>query len=171
MIFAGSEQRARSGMASATITFDNNDGWLPIDFTEVTVSRRAYRSGENEYLLNGQRVRLRDVAELLARCGLGERTYTIIGQGLVDAALSLKAEERRRLFEEAAGIGLYRSQRRIPAASRSSATSIACATARRTRRACGASSARRNAPRNTPRSARTCTPPCVSGTAITGIAC
>jgi chromosome segregation protein len=111
MIFAGSEQRARSGMASATITFDNNDGWLPIDFTEVTVSRRAYRSGENEYLLNGQRVRLRDVAELLARCGLGERTYTIIGQGLVDAALSLKAEERRRLFEEAAGIGLYRSRR------------------------------------------------------------
>src|SRR3990172_1195070 len=69
MIFAGSEQRARAGMASATITFDNNDGWLPIDFAEVTVSRRAYRSGENEYLLNGQRVRLRDVSELLARCG------------------------------------------------------------------------------------------------------
>ena len=111
MIFAGSEQRARAGMASATITFDNTDGWLPIDFAEVTVSRRAYRSGENEYLLNGQRVRLRDVSELLARCGLGERTYTIIGQGLVDAALSLKAEERRRLFEEAAGIGLYRSRR------------------------------------------------------------
>jgi chromosome segregation protein len=111
MIFAGSEQRARAGMAAATITFDNNDGWLPIDFAEVTISRRAYRSGENEYLLNGQRVRLRDVAELLARCGLGERTYTIIGQGLVDAALSLKAEERRRLFEEAAGIGLYRSRR------------------------------------------------------------
>jgi chromosome segregation protein len=111
MIFAGSEQRARAGMAAATITFDNHDGWLPIDFSEVTISRRAYRSGENEYLLNGQRVRLRDVAELLARCGLGERTYTIIGQGLVDAALSLKAEERRRLFEEAAGIGLYRSRR------------------------------------------------------------
>ena len=111
MIFSGSEQRARAGMATATITFDNNDGWLPIDFSEVTVSRRAYRDGENEYLLNGQRVRLRDVSELLARCGLGERTYTIIGQGLVDAALSLKAEERRRLFEEAAGIGLYRSRR------------------------------------------------------------
>jgi len=111
MIFSGSEQRARAGMATATITFNNNDGWLPIDFSEVTVSRRAYRDGENEYLLNGQRVRLRDVSELLARCGLGERTYTIIGQGLVDAALSLKAEERRRLFEEAAGIGLYRSRR------------------------------------------------------------
>jgi chromosome segregation protein len=111
MIFSGSEQRARASMATATITFDNDDGWLPIDFSEVTVSRRAYRSGENEYLLNGQRVRLRDVAELLAQCGLGERTYTIIGQGLVDAALSLKAEERRKLFEEAAGIGLYRGRR------------------------------------------------------------
>ena len=111
MIFSGSEQRARASMAAATITFDNSDGWLPIEFSEVTVGRRAYRDGENEYLINGQRVRLREVAELLARCGLGERTYTIIGQGLVDAALSLKAEERRRLFEEAAGIGLYRSRR------------------------------------------------------------
>ena len=111
MIFAGSEQRARAGMASATIVFDNSDGWLPIDFSEVAITRRAYRDGQNEYLLNGQRVRLRDVSELLAQSGLAERTYTIIGQGLVDAALSLKAEERRRLFEEAAGIGLHRSRR------------------------------------------------------------
>jgi chromosome segregation protein len=111
MIFAGSEQRARAGMASATIVFDNSDGWLPIDFSEVAITRRAYRDGQNEYLLNAQRVRLRDVSELLAQSGLAERTYTIIGQGLVDAALSLKAEERRRLFEEAAGIGLHRSRR------------------------------------------------------------
>ncbi|MFO7624818.1 MAG: chromosome segregation protein SMC [Anaerolineales bacterium] len=111
MIFAGSEQRARAGMASATIVFDNSDGWLPIDFSEVAITRRAYRDGQNEYLLNNQRVRLRDVSELLAQSGLAERTYTIIGQGLVDAALSLKAEERRRLFEEAAGIGLHRSRR------------------------------------------------------------
>jgi chromosome segregation protein len=111
MIFAGSEQRARAGMASATIVFDNSDAWLPIDFSEVAITRRAYRDGQNEYLLNGQRVRLRDVSELLAQSGLAERTYTIIGQGLVDAALSLKAEERRRLFEEAAGIGLHRSRR------------------------------------------------------------
>jgi chromosome segregation protein len=111
MIFAGSEQRARAGMASATIVFDNSDGWLPIDFSEVAITRRAYRDGQNEYLLNRQRVRLRDVSELLAQSGLAERTYTIIGQGLVDAALSLKAEERRRLFEEAAGIGLHRSRR------------------------------------------------------------
>ena len=111
MIFSGSEFRTRAGMASATITFDNSDGWLPIDFSEVAVTRRAYRDGSNEYLINGQRVRLKDVSELLAQSGLAERTYTIIGQGLVDAALALKAEERRRLFEEAAGIGLHRSRR------------------------------------------------------------
>ena len=98
-------------MATASITFDNSDGWLPIDFNEVAIARRAYRDGQNEYLINGQRVRLRDVSELLAKSGLAERTYTVIGQGLVDAALSLKAGERRRLFEEAAGIGLYRSRR------------------------------------------------------------
>lgn len=111
MIFAGSEQRPRAGMASATIVFDNGDGWLPIDFSEVAITRRAYRDGQNEYLINGQRVRLKDVSELLAQSGLAERTYTIIGQGLVDAALSLRAEERRRLFEEAAGIGLHRSRK------------------------------------------------------------
>ncbi len=111
MIFAGSEHRPRAGMASATIVFDNSDGWLPIDFSEVAISRRAYRDGENEYFLNGQRIRLRDVSELLAQSGLAERTYTIIGQGLVDAALALKAEERRRLFEEAAGIGLHRTRK------------------------------------------------------------
>jgi chromosome segregation protein len=111
MIFAGSEQRPRAGMASATIVFDNGDSWLPIDFTEVSITRRAYRDGDNEYLINGQRVRLKDVGELLAQSGLAERTYTVIGQGLVDAALALKAEDRRRLFEEAAGIGLHRSRR------------------------------------------------------------
>lgn len=111
MIFAGSEFRPRAGMASAAIVFDNEDGWLPIDFSEVEITRRAYRDGNNEYLLNGQRVRLKEISELLAQSGLAERTYTIIGQGLVDAALSLKPDERRRFFEEAAGIGLYRSRR------------------------------------------------------------
>jgi chromosome segregation protein len=111
MIFSGSENRPRAGMASATVVFDNADGWLPIDFTEVGITRRAYRDGDNEYFLNNQRVRLKDVSEVLAKSGLAERTYTIIGQGLVDAALALKAEERRRLFEEAAGIGLHRARR------------------------------------------------------------
>ena len=115
MIFSGSEQRARAGMASATITFDNSDGWLPIDFSEVAITRRAYRDGDNEYLLNGQRVRLKEISELLAKSGLAERTYTIIGQGLVDTALALKADERRKLFEEAAGIGPTAPQGRSPA--------------------------------------------------------
>src|SRR3990172_653112 len=111
MIFAGSEQRPRAGMASATITFDNGDGGLPIDYTEIAIARHAYRDGGNEYLLNDQHVRLKDIEELLAQTGLAERTYTVIGQGLVDVALPLKPEDRRRLFEEAAGIGLYRARR------------------------------------------------------------
>jgi len=111
MIFLGSDQRPKAGMASATITFNNEEGWLPVDYSEVAVARRAYRDGSNEYLLNRQRVRLKDTTELLAQSGLAERTYTIIGQGLVDAALSLRPEERRKFFEEAAGIGLFRSRR------------------------------------------------------------
>src|SRR6202142_31022 len=111
MIFSGSEHRPRAGMASAEIIFDNSANWLPVDFAEVSMARRAYRDGHNDYLLNGQQVRLRDMNELLAASGLSERTYTILGQGLVDASLALKAEERRRLFEEAAGVGLYRVRR------------------------------------------------------------
>ena len=111
MIFSGSEHRSRAGMASATVVLDNSKNWLPIDFNEVAVTRRAYRDAQNEYLVNGQKVRLKDVNELLSQAGLAERTYTIIGQGLVDMALSLRAEERRRLFEEAAGIGLHRGRR------------------------------------------------------------
>ena len=111
MIFAGSEKRARAGMAQATIVLDNSDGLLPVEFSEVAITRRAYRSGENEYLLNNSRVRLRDINALLASSGLGQRTYNVIGQGLVDAALSLRAGQRRALFEEAAGISLYQERR------------------------------------------------------------
>jgi chromosome segregation protein len=111
MIFAGGDGRARAGMAEVSLTFDNSDGGLPIEFSEVTISRRAYRSGENEYLINGSQVLLRDIEELLAESSLSERTYTVIGQGLVDAALSLRPQERRALFEEAAGITLYRDRR------------------------------------------------------------
>ncbi len=111
MIFAGSQSRARAGMAQSILTLDNSEGWLPIDYSEVEIGRRAYRSGENEYILNGQKVRLKDITDLLATSGLAERTYTIIGQGLVDQALSLRSEERRALFEEAAGINHYKSRR------------------------------------------------------------
>lgn len=111
MIFAGSQQRARAGMASAVLTLDNAQGWLPIDFSEVEIGRRTYRTGENEYLLNGKRVRLRDMRDLLAGSALAQRTYTMIGQGLIDSALSLRSDERRALFEEAAGISHYKERR------------------------------------------------------------
>ncbi len=101
VIFSGGQGRARAGMAEATLTFDNSDGWLPTEFAEVSVTRRAFRSGENQYLINGRRVRLKDVAILTA--GLGQ-SHVVVGQGLVDAALSLRAEERRGLFEHAADL-------------------------------------------------------------------
>jgi chromosome segregation protein len=112
MIFAGTSRRAQLGMAEAVMTFDNSSQWLPLDFGEVTVTRRAYRSGENRYFINGSRVRLRDVGELLGKAGLGRRGFVVIGQGLVDAALSLRSEERRILFEEAAGIYIYQEKRK-----------------------------------------------------------
>ena len=103
VIFAGSQQRKPQGMAEAILTLDNADGWLPIEFNEVSIGRRAYRSGESEYLINGARARLRDVVELLGEGRLGANELVVVGQGTVDAALSLRPEERRQLFEEAAG--------------------------------------------------------------------
>jgi len=111
MIFSGSDGRARLSMAVVTLLLDNTDKWLPLDFSEVSISRRAYRSGENEYYLNGTKVRLREVAELLAQGGLSRQTYTVIGQGTIDRVLSLHSGERRRLFEEAAGIVFHRQKR------------------------------------------------------------
>jgi chromosome segregation protein len=104
VIFAGSQQRKPQGMAEAILTLDNADGWLPIEFGEVSIGRRAYRSGESEYLINGARVRLRDVVELLGEGRLGANELVVVGQGTVDSALSLRPEERRQLFEEAAGV-------------------------------------------------------------------
>lgn len=111
MIFSGSTHRPQAGMATVSIVFDNEDHWFPLDFSEVSITRRAYRDGQNEYLLNNQKVRLKDISELLAQSGVTPRTYTIIGQGLVDAALSLRPDERRQFFEEAAGISLHRKRR------------------------------------------------------------
>jgi len=104
VIFAGSQERRPQGMAEATLTLDNADGWLPIDYAEVTIGRRAYRSGESEYLINGAHARLRDVVELLREGRLGANELVVVGQGTVDSALSLRPEERRQLFEEAAGV-------------------------------------------------------------------
>jgi chromosome segregation protein len=104
VIFGGSDERKPQGMAEAILTLDNADGWLPIEFAEVSVGRRAYRSGESEYLINGARARLRDVVELLGEGRLGANELVVVGQGTVDAALSLRPDERRQLFEEAAGV-------------------------------------------------------------------
>jgi len=107
VIFAGSKRRPPLGMAEVHLTLDNHDRLLPLDFAEVTITRRLYRSGESEYLLNRARVRLRDIQDLLARADIGQNSHTVIGQGMVDHALALRPEERRVLFEEAAGIRHY----------------------------------------------------------------
>lgn len=101
VIFAGGKGKSPSGMAEVTVTFNNEDRWLPSEFTEVTVTRRAFRGGSGEYLINGRKVRLKDVQRLTASLG---QSYTVVGQGLVDAALSQRAEERRGLFEHAADL-------------------------------------------------------------------
>lgn len=111
VIFSGSDKRTRLGMAMVSLVLDNSGGELEIDYDEVEISRRAYQDGDNEYLINGQRVRLQDITQLLAPSGLGKRTYAVIGQGLIDSVLSLKPEERRTLFEEAAGITGYQQKR------------------------------------------------------------
>ncbi|GHO60161.1 chromosome segregation protein SMC [Ktedonobacter robiniae] len=111
IIFVGGQGKAALGMAEVSLTIDNSTGWVPSDYSEITVTRRSFRSGENEYLINKQKVRLKDVLLLLAQARIGHDSYTVIGQGLIDAALSLRAEERRGLFENAAGIRPFQVQR------------------------------------------------------------
>ncbi len=111
IIFAGAQGRAPLGMAEVSLTLDNSTGWVPSEYSEITVTRRSFRSGENEYLINKQKVRLKDVLLLLAQARIGHDSYTVVGQGLIDAALSLRTEERRSLFEDAAGIRPFQVQR------------------------------------------------------------
>jgi chromosome segregation protein len=112
VIFAGSSARRAIGMADVTLVIDNSDRLLPVDYGEVELGRRLYRSGENEYLLNRQRVRLRDLVELLDAGNLADNAFLFIGQGMVDQALALRPEERRPLFEEAAGVRRHERRRR-----------------------------------------------------------
>src|SRR5258708_11405649 len=111
IIFVGGHGKAALGMAEVSLTIDNSTGWVPSAYSEITVTRRSYRSGENEYLINKQKVRLKDVVLLLAQARIGHDSYTVVGQGLIDAALSLRAEERRGRFEDGAGIRPYQVQR------------------------------------------------------------
>ncbi len=113
VIFNGSDNRHPQGMAEISLTFDNADSKLPVDFAEVQVTRRLYRSGESEYLINKTPCRLRDVQELFMDTGIGTNAYSLIGQGKIDLILSSRPEDRRFLFEEAAGIIKYKSRKRI----------------------------------------------------------
>ena len=111
IIFAGTENRKPLSYAYVAITLDNADHKLPVDFEEVTVARRVYRSGESEYLLNGTPCRLKDVNELFYDTGIGKEGYSIIGQGQIERILNGKPEERRELFDEAAGIVKFKRRK------------------------------------------------------------
>ena len=111
VIFSGTENRKPLSYASVGITLDNSDHKLPVDFEEVTVTRKLYRSGESEYLMNGRSCRLKDINELFYDTGIGKEGYSIIGQGQIDKILSGKPEERRELFDEAAGIVKFKRRK------------------------------------------------------------
>ena len=113
VIFSGTETRKPQGFAYVAITLDNSDHKLAIDYDEVTVSRRIYRSGESEYLLNGSACRLKDINELFYDTGIGKEGYSIIGQGQIDKILSGRPEDRRELFDEAAGIVKFKRRKAI----------------------------------------------------------
>ncbi|MEA2006716.1 MAG: AAA family ATPase [Patescibacteria group bacterium] len=118
IIFVGSGKKAKLGSAQVSIYLDNSSKKLPLDFDEVVITRKIYRSGESEYIVNGSRVRLIDVVDLLAKAGVGQRSYCIINQGMADQILSATSVERRSMLEEAAGVKEYqvkkeRSQRKL----------------------------------------------------------
>ena len=111
VIFSGTELRKPLSFASVAITLDNSDHKLPVEFNEVTVTRRLYRSGESEYLINGSACRLKDIQEMFYDTGIGKEGYSIIGQGQIDKILSGKPEDRRELFDEAAGIVKFKRRK------------------------------------------------------------
>lgn len=111
VIFAGTDKKGRLGTAAVTLYFDNADKRIPIEFTEVSITRKIYRSGESEYLINGARVRLLDVVDLLAKAGIGKDSYCVITQGMSDAVLNATPLERRSVFEDAAGVKQYQIEK------------------------------------------------------------
>ncbi|MBP2660007.1 MAG: chromosome segregation protein, partial [Firmicutes bacterium] len=112
VIFSGSLGRRPLGAAEVSVIFDNSDGTLPLDFSEVIITRRVFRSGDSEYFINKAACRLKDIYELLADTGLGRDAMTVIGQNKVDEVLNSKPEERRLLFEESAGISKYKQRKK-----------------------------------------------------------
>ena len=122
VIFAGTANRKSRGMAEVTLVIDNTEGRLPIDYNEVAITRRMYRSGESEYLINNNQCRLRDIRELIMDTGIGVDGYSIIGQGKIADIVSSKPESRREIFEEAAGVVMYKSKKAESERKLSSAT-------------------------------------------------
>lgn len=112
IIFAGSDSRKALNVAEVTLTLDNEDQFLPIDYHEVSVTRRVFRSGDSEFLINNQACRLKDIVDLFMDSGLGREAFSIISQGKVEEILSSKAEERRTIFEEAAGVLKYKTRKK-----------------------------------------------------------
>jgi len=111
VIFGGSHSRQTTGMAEVSLTFDNSKNLLPIDYTEVTVTRRIFRSGESEFFINKAQCRLKDIRDLFLDTGIGSEGYAIIEQGKVEFILSAKPEQKREMFEEAAGVSKYKVRR------------------------------------------------------------
>jgi chromosome segregation protein len=111
VIFSGSDKKSRLGLAEVSLYFNNNDRAIPIDYPEVVITRRLYRDGESEYLINKAKTRLQDIVLLLAKANLAQRTYCVIGQGMVDSILSATLQERKEFFDEAAGVLQYRIKR------------------------------------------------------------
>ncbi len=112
IIFQGSDTRKPLNVAEVTLVLDNSDKRLPVDYEEVSVTRRVYRSGESEFLMNKQACRLKDITELFMDSGLGREAFSIISQGKVEEILSSKSEERRVIFEEAAGVLKYKNRKK-----------------------------------------------------------
>ena len=111
VIFAGTQFRKPVGLAQVSLFLDNSDGGLPIEYSEVVVTRRIYRSGESEYLINNRQCRLKDIVGLFMDTGIGKEGYSLIGQGKIDAILNGKPEDRRALLEEASGIVKYKARK------------------------------------------------------------
>ena len=111
IIFSGSEKRARSGFAEVVLHLNNEDGKIPLDMSEVTISRRIYRDGDSEYLINKNKVRLTDIQLLLAQANFGARSYSVIGQGMIDGVLVASPQERKEFFDEAAGVRQFQLKR------------------------------------------------------------
>ena len=111
VIFSGSSSKARLGMAEVSIHLDNEDRQMPVDYSEVVITRRVYRNGEGEYLLNNGPVRLQDIQLLLAKANFGQRSYSVIGQGMIDHILVASPAERKAFFDEAAGVRQFQIKR------------------------------------------------------------